>query len=224
MTTQVLVVVGGALTGLSGAVFLAAHDVRRVSSSSNATPICYNTSWAVRGINPSTVELFRQVRLEPAIRGRRACEQRDRYAFAPIRAESLADEEYIRRNRREGRYNSSDPDPAASPSAFGAIDQDNLEILLRDRARGTRCRDVRFATELMCRSSRTTAPGSQRGAPGSACTGTEHTLQRPTIYLIAADGEPTAAYPTTPGPSTYVDGPGVLYHHTITAIVELRRT
>jgi putative polyketide hydroxylase len=83
MTTQVLVVVvGGALTGLSGAVFLAAHDVRRVSSS-NATPICYNTSWAVRGINPSTVELFRQVRLEPAIRGRRACEQRDRYAFAP---------------------------------------------------------------------------------------------------------------------------------------------
>jgi putative polyketide hydroxylase len=71
--TQVLVaVVGGALTGLSSAMFLAAHGVRRVSSLSNATPICYNTSWAVRGINPSTVELFRQVRLEPAIRGQRA--------------------------------------------------------------------------------------------------------------------------------------------------------
>jgi hypothetical protein len=35
----------------------------------------------------------------------------------------------------EEEGNSSDPDPAASPSAFGAIDQDKLEILLRDRAR-----------------------------------------------------------------------------------------
>jgi hypothetical protein len=45
-------------------------------------------------LNPRTVELFRQVRSEPAIRGRqKLCEQSDQYAFAHIRAETLADEE-----------------------------------------------------------------------------------------------------------------------------------
>jgi hypothetical protein len=46
-------------------VFLAAHGVRRVSSLSNATPICSYILSAVRGINSLTVELFRQVGLEP---------------------------------------------------------------------------------------------------------------------------------------------------------------
>jgi hypothetical protein len=65
-----LLVVGGALTGLSSAVFLAAHDVCRVSSSSswsNATPICsYTSSWLCARHQPAHGrELFCQVRLEP---------------------------------------------------------------------------------------------------------------------------------------------------------------
>jgi len=72
--TQVLVaVVGGALTGLSSAMFLAAHGVRRVSSLSNATPICYNTS--SRLCAASTPAHARAVSLgrigAPAIRGGR---------------------------------------------------------------------------------------------------------------------------------------------------------
>jgi hypothetical protein len=67
--TRVLLVVGGALTGLFSAVFFW-RIVCRASSSSNATPICSYILSAVHGINLHTVELFRQVGLEPAIRGR----------------------------------------------------------------------------------------------------------------------------------------------------------
>jgi putative polyketide hydroxylase len=91
--TQVLVVVGGALIGLSSAVFLAAHGVPCVVVERRLDRLIYILS-AVRGINPRAVELFRQVGLEPAIRGRqKLCEQSDQYAFAPIHAETLADEE-----------------------------------------------------------------------------------------------------------------------------------
>jgi hypothetical protein len=56
----------------------------------------------------------------------------DRYAFAPIRAETLADEEYTPESTRGKITHLTQTLP--SPSAFGAIDQDKLEVLLRDRA------------------------------------------------------------------------------------------
>jgi hypothetical protein len=93
-TQVLLVVVGGALTGLSSGVFLAAHGVRRVSSSSNATPICYNTSSRLRA--PSTRAwsscIARSDWSLPSAGGK-LCEQRSVHAFAPIRAETLAEEE-----------------------------------------------------------------------------------------------------------------------------------
>jgi putative polyketide hydroxylase len=67
----VVVVVGGALTGLSSIVFLATHSMPCVIVlvERHLDLLIYILS-AVRGINPRTVELFRQVRSEPAIRGR----------------------------------------------------------------------------------------------------------------------------------------------------------
>jgi putative polyketide hydroxylase len=68
----------------------------------------------------------------------------------------------------------------------------------------------------MCRSSGT--PPGFTAVLQDRRIGTEHMLQRPTTYLIAADGEPQQ-HPTTTPRHRHVDGPGVLYH-TITAIVE----
>src|ERR687892_334089 len=62
--TSVLVV-GGALTGLSSAVFLAWHGVPcLVVEHHPGLPIHPR----LRGITPRTVEVYRQVGLEPAIR------------------------------------------------------------------------------------------------------------------------------------------------------------
>jgi putative polyketide hydroxylase len=133
--TQVLVVVvGGALTGLSSAVFLAAHGVPCVVVVKRHHDLLIHPLGCAASTRARS-SCFARSDWSPPSAGGKLCEQSDRYAFAPIRAETLADEEYTPRNRRGGRYNSSDPDPA-SPSAFGAIDQDKkLEILLRDRAR-----------------------------------------------------------------------------------------
>ena len=198
--THVLVV-GGALTGLSSAVFLATYGIACVVVERHPDLLIHPR---LRGINPRTVELFRQVGLEPAIRAASYVSS-DRYTFAPIRAKTLADDEYDEIDEEEG--NSSD---FASPSSFGAIDQDKLEILLRDRARELGA-DIRFATELMS--------FEQDGTGVTAVlqdrrTSTDHTLHAD--YLIAADGANSNIRRCL---GIVVDGPGILYH-TMTAIVE----
>jgi putative polyketide hydroxylase len=62
--TSVLVV-GGALTGLSSAVFLAWHGVPRLVVERHPGLVIHPR---LRGITPRTVEVYRQVGLEPAIR------------------------------------------------------------------------------------------------------------------------------------------------------------
>jgi putative polyketide hydroxylase len=197
--TQVLVV-GGALTGLSSALFLTTHGVHCVVVERHPDLLIHPR---LRSINPRTVELFRQVGLEPAIHAASYVSS-DRYSFAPIRAGTLADE-YSGIDEEEA--NSSDP---ASPSTFGAIDQDKLEIILRDRARELGA-EIRFATELLS--------FEQDGTEVTAVlrdrrTSIEHTLQAD--YLIAADGANSNIRKQL---GIDVDGPGVLYH-TITAIVD----
>jgi putative polyketide hydroxylase len=197
-----VLVVGGALTGLSSAVFLGAHGVPCVVIERHPDLLIHPR---LRGINPRTVELFRQVGLEPAIKAA-SYVRSEQYTWVPIRAETLAEEEYaVIEEEEEG--DSSDP---SSPSAYGPIDQDKLEILLRDRARELGA-DVRFGTELMS--------FEQDGTGVTAIlqdrrTGTELTLQAD--YLIAADGANSSIRRRL---SIDVDGPGVLYH-TITAMVE----
>jgi putative polyketide hydroxylase len=62
--TSVLVV-GGALTGLSSAVFLAWHGVPCLVVERHPGLLIHPR---LRGITPRTVEVYRQVGLEPAIR------------------------------------------------------------------------------------------------------------------------------------------------------------
>jgi putative polyketide hydroxylase len=198
--TSVLVV-GGALTGLSSAVFLGAQGMPCVVVERHPDLLIHPR---LRGINPRTVELFRQVGLEPVIQAA-SYVSGEQYAWMPVRAETLADEEYAGIDEDEG-----DAFDFASPSAFGPIDQDKLEILLRDRARELGA-DVRFATELMSfeqDESEITAVLRDRRS------GTERMLRAD--YLIAADGWNSAVRRRL-GIGT--DGPGVLYH-TITAMLE----
>jgi putative polyketide hydroxylase len=197
-----VLVVGGALTGLSSSVFLGVHGVPCVVVERHPDLLIHPR---LRGINPRTVELFRQVGLEHAIQtaSYRSGEQ---YSWVPIRAETLADKEYAGIDE-EGEGDLSEP---ASPSTFGPIDQDKLEILLRDRARGLGA-DVRFATELMS--------FEQDGTGVTVVlqdrrTGTERTLQAD--YLIAADGANGSIRRRL---GIDVDGLGVLYH-TITVMVD----
>src|SRR5919199_2761587 len=136
-----VLIVGGALTGLSSAVFLGARGVPSVVVERHPDLLIHPR---LRGINPRTVELFRQVGLEPAIQAA-SYVSGEQYAWAAIRTETLADEEYAGIDEEEG--DASDF-ASASPSSFAAIDQDKLEVLLRDRAWELGA-DVRFSTELM---------------------------------------------------------------------------
>ena len=132
--TSVLVV-GGGLTGLSSAVFLAWHGVPCIVVERHPDLLIHPR---LRVVLPRTVELFRQVGLEPAIQAAASAEGRP-LAWAPVRAETLASEDHIPIEESSDDGSSV----GASPSAFGAIDQDELELLLRDRARELGA-DVRF--------------------------------------------------------------------------------
>jgi putative polyketide hydroxylase len=136
--TSVLVV-GGALTGLSSAVFLAWHGVPCLVAERHPGLLIHPR---LRGITPRTVEAYRQVGLEPPIRAASFAGDGD-YRWVTARAKTLASPEYAPAEEEAEDEGAAD----ASPCGFAPIDQDKLEILLRARAEelGTQ---VRFSTEL----------------------------------------------------------------------------
>ena len=199
--TSVLVV-GGGLTGLSSAVFLAWHGVPCIVVERHPDLLIHPR---LRAVLPRTVELFRQVGLEPAIQAAISLDG-GRSAWAPIRAETLASDKYA--TIVEGAEDDSLMD--ASPSPFAAIDQDKLEFLLRDKARELGA-GVRFSTELT--SFEQHADGVDAVLEDRR-TGVEHAVQAQ--YLIAADGD---ASPLRRQLGVDVDGPGPLSHQ-VTAVVD----
>jgi putative polyketide hydroxylase len=199
--TSVLVV-GGALTGLSSAVFLAWHGVPCLVVERHPDLLIHPR---LRGITPRTVELYRQVGLEPAIRAA-SFAGGDDYRWVTARAETLASREYAPAEE-QGEESGSSP---ASPCGFAPIDQDKLEVLLRARAEELGAL-VRFSAELTAfeqDGDGVTATLTDRAGGG------ERTVRAD--YLIAADG---AASSTRRRLGIDVDGPGPLFH-TITALVE----
>jgi putative polyketide hydroxylase len=132
-----VLIVGGGVTGLSGALFLAWHGVSCLLVERHPDLLIHPRS---RGLTPRTVELYRQVGLETAIKA--AAWAGGEYAWVPVQAETLNDTTYDVPDEPV-----EDDTSAASPSAFAPIDQDRLEVLLRAHAhrRGV---DLRFSTEL----------------------------------------------------------------------------
>src|SRR5215212_12100454 len=84
-TTPVLIV-GGGLTGLSTALFLAWHGVRPLLVERHPDLLIHPRA---RGFNQRTVELFRQVGLESAIRAA-SFAGGDDFRWVAVRAETLA--------------------------------------------------------------------------------------------------------------------------------------
>ncbi|UJB46013.1 FAD-dependent oxidoreductase [Streptomyces sp. A1-5] len=198
--TQVAVV-GGALTGLSAALFLA-HQGIRVTVVERHPDLLPHPR--LRGITPRTVEVFRQVGLGPSIR--RESFSAEDGAFVPLRANTLADEYEPVAEPTGAEFD----DPRTfSTDAYAGIDQDRLELLLRDRARELGA-DIRHFTEVTA---------LDQDADGVTVTirdrasGDEGALRAD--YLVAADGSRS---PVRTWLGIETDGPGVLFD-TITALV-----
>src|SRR5262245_62019707 len=83
-----VLIVGGGLTGLSTAVFLAWHGVKPLLVERHPDLLIHPRA---RGFTPRTMELYRQIGLEPAIRAA-SYAGGDRFEWIPVRAESLAGE------------------------------------------------------------------------------------------------------------------------------------
>jgi putative polyketide hydroxylase len=165
--------VGGGLTGLSTAVFLGAHGVAGLVVGRHPGLLIHPRA---RGFNPRTVELYRQVGLEPAMLAARNFAG-DPSQLLILCAETLASEEYgLIKPGVEEHFEE------LSPSRLCLIDQGRLEVLLRDRA-GELGAEVRFATEMV---------SLQQDADGVHAvthdlrTGIESTVYAD--YLVVTDG------------------------------------
>lgn len=124
--TRVPVLIAGAgVTGLTCAAFLAKHQVPCLVAERHPDLLVHPRA---RGLTPRTMEIFRQLGVEPALRA--AAFAGEDYVWTPVRAETLNDDEY-----GEPDEPAEDDGSASSPTAFGPVDQDRVELILRDRAR-----------------------------------------------------------------------------------------
>jgi putative polyketide hydroxylase len=190
-----VLIVGGGLVGLSAAVFLAWHDVACLLVERHPDLLIHPRA---RGFTPRTVELYRQVGLERAIRAA-GYASGDSFEWVAVRAETLASEEYTPAEEQD----SGDGFGNASPSSFAPIDQDKLEILLRDRVEELGA-DVRFSTEL------TSFEQDDAGVTAvleDRRTGAERTVRAD--YLVAADGWDS---PVRQRLGIGTDGPGPFFN------------
>ncbi|HEX4221167.1 MAG TPA: FAD-dependent monooxygenase [Pseudonocardiaceae bacterium] len=172
-STARVLIVGGAVTGLSAAVFLGWHGVRSVVVERHPDTLSHPRS---RGINPRSTEVYRQVGLESAL-WKEASLATDFSKLLMIRAQTLAGPEMF-----SAPTDQPDPSGSVSPCEWVPIDQDRLEHVLRERAVELGS-TLRFGTELV------SLRQDENGVTAEVLD--RETGQRETItadYLIAADG------------------------------------
>src|SRR5438552_408575 len=83
-----VLIVGGGLAGLSTALFLAHHGVKPLLVERHPDLLIHPRA---RGFTPRTVELFRQVGLEAAIKGASFANS-DQFEWVAVRANTMNDE------------------------------------------------------------------------------------------------------------------------------------
>ncbi|UNZ19943.1 FAD-dependent monooxygenase [Streptomyces sp. 891-h] len=185
-----VLVVGGAVTGLSTAVFLGWHGIRSLVVERHPDTLSHPRS---RGVNPRTVELYRQVGLEGPIWSE-ASLATDFSKLLMIRAETLAGPEMF-----SGPTDQPDPTGGVSPCEWAPIDQDRLEHLLRGRAAELGA-ELAFGTELV---SFTQSEDGVTAVLRDTASGQERTVHA--AYLVAADGSRS---PIRQELGIVADGPG----------------
>jgi len=199
-TTSVLIV-GGGLTGLSTALFLSWHGVRPLLVERHPDLLIHPRA---RGFTQRTVELFRQIGLEPAIRAASFAGGED-FRWIAVRAETLAGQHVPAEEVEEGEEMRN-----LSPAPFAPIDQDKLEVILRQGAEELGA-DIRFSTELVS--------FEQTDIGVTAVLRDRPTDAMRTVradYLVAADGWDS---PIRERLGIELDGPGPFFN-VVTALID----
>ncbi|MCK2216993.1 FAD-dependent monooxygenase [Actinomadura sp. ATCC 31491] len=196
--TDVLIV-GGGITGLSAALFLARLGVR-------PTLVERHPSTAImpqaRAFNPRTMEIYRALGLEAEIRARTSI-----LAGLPemIGADTLAGEERFRVDMLAHVR----PPAWLGPADWGLVDQDELEVVVRAAAERAGA-DIRFGAELVSFEAGTDGVRALVREPGGGPDGgpgREYGVRA--RWLVAADGNRS---PVRHALGVEADGPGVLGH------------
>ncbi|RSD19473.1 FAD-dependent oxidoreductase [Amycolatopsis eburnea] len=190
LETPVLIV-GGGITGLSTALFLARLGVRPILVERHPSTAVLPQA---RAFNPRSMEIYRALGLAAAIRDRTSI-----LTDMPdmIGVETLAGQEHFRFDVLA----KARPPASLSPAEWEMIDQDELERIVRARAEDGGA-DVRFGTELVALTD---------GADGVSAvvrdlgTGFHHRIRAE--YVVAADGHRAGIRERL---GIAADGPGVL--------------
>ncbi|MEV4377296.1 FAD-dependent oxidoreductase [Streptosporangium sp. NPDC049644] len=191
-TTAVLIV-GGGITGLSTALFLARLGIRPILVERHPSTAIMPQA---RAFNPRSMEIYRAVGLEEEIRTRTSI-LADRPEM--IGADTLVGQERFRIDLLAHVR----PPQSLSPTDWGLIDQDELELVVRAAAeRGGA--DVRFGAELVSFDS---DGDDVRAIVRDLGSGAEYHVHAD--YLVAADGNRAGIRDRL---GIGVDGPGVLGH------------
>lgn len=166
-----VLVVGGGVTGLSMALFLARHGVRPILVERHPSTAIMPQA---RAFNPRSMEIYRALGLEQKIRDRTSM-----LVDFPemIGAETLTGEERFRVDVLAHVR----PPNTLSPTDWGMVDQDDLEDVLRAEAERSGA-DVRFGAELVD----LTSDADGVTAVVQAVDGTRQQIRAD--YLVAADG------------------------------------
>ena len=191
-----MIIVGGSLVGLSAAAFLAWHGTTPLLVERHAGTAIHPRAG---GFNPRTMELFRTLAIEDAVR---AAQDLSFENSGILRVESLAGKEL-------GWFDAPylqlrDPDrDRVSPCGWGRLMQNRLEPILRARAESLGAQ-LRFSTELV---SVEQDADEVRAVIRDRKRQTERTVHAQ--YLIAADGSKSTVRQQL---GIAAEGPGALSH------------
>jgi len=191
-TTAVLIV-GGGITGLSAALFLARHGARPMLVERHPSTALVPQA---RAFNPRSMEIYRALGLETEIRDRTSM-----LVDFPemIGADTLTGQERFRFDLLAHVR----PPATLSPTDWGMIDQDELERVVRARAEHGGA-DVRFGTELVSVDS---DDDGVTAVVRDLDSGAEYRVGAD--YLVAADGHRAGVRNRL---GIGVDQPGALAH------------
>lgn len=191
-----VLIVGGAVVGLSTALFLARRGLRPLVVERHPSALAHPRA---RVINPRTVEIYRAAGLEEAIFADRSLTS-ELSEKLMVRAETLAGPEIFSAPMQD---EAPELNSEVTPCTWCSIDQDKLERLVAQQATELGA-DLRWSTELV---SFVQSDDQVTAVIRDLVTGRESVVQAQ--YLIGADGGDSEVREKL---GIDAEGPGTLIH------------